>query len=246
MLEWESARYPEGGTYLGPVDFVFNGPDRQFLSPGLGFATRGAAAEPKQRGEFGLSARWSPEWLDGTVGFYYRNFADKLPQAAADGGRAERQRYNLIYADNIDLFGVSLAQEHRRRQRRRRGLVPPQHAAEQPGAGRRARPAGQGDTKGPRGDTWHGWSTCSAPLPKTPLFDAATWLAELAFAHWTKVRSGANLFNAVGFAPCLPTAPAAPHSTSGTAAPPRTTSASASPSRRPGSRCSRASTCRRR
>ena len=27
-------------TYLGPVDFVFNGPDRQFLSPGLGFTAR--------------------------------------------------------------------------------------------------------------------------------------------------------------------------------------------------------------
>ena len=38
MLEWESARYPEGGTYLGPVDFVFNGPERQFLPGGLGFA----------------------------------------------------------------------------------------------------------------------------------------------------------------------------------------------------------------
>jgi hypothetical protein len=31
MLEWEAARYPEGGTYLGPVDFVFNGRKRQFL-----------------------------------------------------------------------------------------------------------------------------------------------------------------------------------------------------------------------
>ncbi len=31
LLEWESFRYPEGGTYLGPVDFAFNGPNRQFL-----------------------------------------------------------------------------------------------------------------------------------------------------------------------------------------------------------------------
>ena len=28
FLEWESFRYPEGGTYYGPVDFAFNGPDR--------------------------------------------------------------------------------------------------------------------------------------------------------------------------------------------------------------------------
>ena len=29
--EWESARFPEGGTYLGPVDFLFNGPVRQIV-----------------------------------------------------------------------------------------------------------------------------------------------------------------------------------------------------------------------
>ena len=91
MLEWEPARYPEGGTYYGPVDFVFNGPDRQFISAGLGFASRGPASEPKQRGEWGLSARWSPAWLDGTMGLYYRNFADKLPQVLLTAVGAERQ-----------------------------------------------------------------------------------------------------------------------------------------------------------
>ena len=38
-------------------------------------------------------------------------------------------------------------------------------------------------------------------IPKTPVFDTATWAAELTWSHWTKVRSGANLFNAVGYAP---------------------------------------------
>ena len=50
--------------------------------PASAFANlaRDSAAEPKQRGDWGVSARWSPEWLDGTMGFYYRNFSDKLPQ----------------------------------------------------------------------------------------------------------------------------------------------------------------------
>jgi hypothetical protein len=60
FLEWEEFRYPEGGTYLGPVDFAFNGPDRQFLSAGLGFANRGNPYEPGNRGEWGMAARWSP------------------------------------------------------------------------------------------------------------------------------------------------------------------------------------------
>ncbi len=109
MFEWESFRYPEGGTYLGPVDFVFNGPDRQFLSPALGFAARGKPSEPQQHGEFGLSARWSPEWLDGTMGAYYRNFSDKLPQTFVTQAGPNRSQYNLIYTDDIDLFGISLA-----------------------------------------------------------------------------------------------------------------------------------------
>ncbi len=35
LLSWESDRYPEGGTYLGPVDFAFNGPERQYVSAAL-------------------------------------------------------------------------------------------------------------------------------------------------------------------------------------------------------------------
>ena len=43
------------------------------------------------------------------MGFYYRNFADKLPQTLLTQVGPGASRYNLIYADNIDLFGVSLA-----------------------------------------------------------------------------------------------------------------------------------------
>ena len=31
-------------------------------------------------GDWGISARWSPAWLDGTLGFYGRNATDILPQ----------------------------------------------------------------------------------------------------------------------------------------------------------------------
>ena len=208
MLEWEAARYPEGGTYLGPADFVFNGPERQFLPGGLGFATRGAPSEPKQSGEFGLSARWSPAALDGTVGFYYRRFADKLPQTLITQGGAGTTRYNLIYTDNIDLFGVSLA----------KNIAGVSVGAElstrhntplnSPALGVAPGLPGQGDTKGPRGDTWHGLVNAAGVISKTALFDQATWLAEVQWSHWSKVTSGANLFQALGFAPCNATATA--------------------------------------
>jgi hypothetical protein len=207
-LEWEEARYPEGGTYLGPVDFAFNGPDRQFLSAALGFATRGPASEPDQRGDWGLSGRWSPEWLDGTLGFYYRNYSDKLPQTLLTSAGPNASVYNLIYADDIDLFGVSLAKNiggisfGAEISYRRNTPLNSQVLGLAPGF-----PA-PGETNGARGDTWHALLNAVGVIAKTPVFDAAAYAAELTFSHWTKVRSGENLFNAEGFAPCNATATA--------------------------------------
>jgi Protein of unknown function (DUF1302) len=208
LLEWESARYPEGGTYLGPVDFVFNGPDRQFIPstaapPGF-FVSRGPASEPKQRGEWGLSARWSPKELDGTLGFYYRNFADKLPQTLVTQGPAAPggARYNLIYADNIELFGISLAKNiagisfGAEVSQRRNTPLNSQVLGTAIGL-----PAA-GDTKGPRGDTWHALVNLLGTIAQTPVFDSATWAAEVQWSRWSRVRSGETLFNALGYAPC--------------------------------------------
>ena len=203
FLQWEPYRYPEGGTYLGPVDFAFNGPDRQFLSPALGFARRGGAVEPEKGGEYGLALRWGPEWLDGTFGVYYRRYADKLPQALLTRVGPNVSRYNLIYADDIDLFGVSLAKNiggvsvgaelsYRRNTPLNAQIlgVSPSGLPE------------RGETSGPRGDTFHGLVNVLGLIPDTPLFDQASWAAELTWSRWDKVRSGENLFNAVGFAPC--------------------------------------------
>lgn len=203
LLEWEAARYPEGGTYLGPVDFVFNGPDRQFLSPAAGFAYRTAPAEPSQHGELGLATRWSPAWLDGTLGFHYRRFADKLPQTLLTAvGPANTSRYTLVYADGIDLYGVSLAKNlagvsvGAEVSYRHNTPLNAQVLGPAPGL-----PA-EGETKGPRGDTWHALVNVAGALPRTALFDVAAYAAELQWSRWSKVRSGANLFNAEGFAPC--------------------------------------------
>jgi hypothetical protein len=202
MLEWESLRYPEGGTYLGPVDFAFNGPDRQFISGVLGFAQRGDPVEPKQHGEWGVSARWSPTWLDGTLGVYYRNFADKLPQTLLTQVAPNNSRYNLIYADDIDLWGVSFGKSiggvsvGAELSYRRNTPLTSQVLGVAPGLPER------GETKGPRGDTYHGLINGLGVISKTPVFDSANWAVELVWSHWSKVRSGENLFMAVGFAPC--------------------------------------------
>ncbi len=208
MLDWEASRYPEGGTYLGPVDFVFNGPDRQFLSAGLGFGSRGGASEPRHQGEYGLSARWSPAWLDGSLGAYYRDFADKLPQVLLTSVGAGTSVYNMIYADHIRLFGLSLAKNiggvsvGAEFSQRQNTPLNSQVLGVAPGLPER------GETKGARGDTLHAVVNLLGTLPRTALFDSASWIAEVQWSKWTHVNSGANLFNAVGYAPCNATATA--------------------------------------
>jgi hypothetical protein len=205
FLEWEEFRYPEGGTYLGPVDFAFNGPDRQFLNAALGFASRGNPYEPGKSGEWGVAARWSPEWLDGTLGFYYRNFSDKLPQTfLTRAAPANGSIYNLIYKDDIDLFGVSLAKNMAgvsvgaEVSMRKNTPLNSQVLGNAAAAG----PIAQGKTPGPVGDTYHALVNFLGVIPKTGAFDTASWIAEFTWSRWDKVKSGANLFNAVGYAPC--------------------------------------------
>jgi hypothetical protein len=60
----------------------------------------------------------------------------------------------------------------------------------------------EGNTPGPVGDTYHALVNVLGVISKTPVFDSATYAAELTWSRWDKVKSGANLFNAVGYAGC--------------------------------------------
>ncbi len=220
FLEWEAYRFPEGGSYLGPVDFAFNGPERILLAPGVGY-TRGNAFEPAQRnGEFGLNARWSPDALDGTVGVYYRRYADKLPQGLVTQQRlvrlpngqfvpvASASQYNLIYADGIDLYGISFAKNiggisfgSELSYRHDTPLL--SKILGVPGTSPFNVPVpGEGQTTGPRGNTVHGLVNAVGIIPDTPVFDAATWAVELVWSQWLDVTSGAETFQAVGYKGC--------------------------------------------
>lgn len=81
FFEWEAARYPESGTYLTVNDGLQHGADSLVVGPNQRLL-QGAAEAPKKNGDWGLSARWSPQWLEGTAGLYLRHTADIQPQLA--------------------------------------------------------------------------------------------------------------------------------------------------------------------
>lgn len=195
FFDWAAARYPEGGTYLGPADFVFDGPVRQFAGGNI-FLTRGNPMEPsKKNGEWGIAARFNPHWLDGTMGLYYRRYADKLPVVLRTGP-APSLTYNMVYGGDIDLWGISLAKQiaglsigAELSYRRNTPLVAPTLGVS---------PTGEMA----RGDTYHGLVNVVSILPKFAVFDTASVSAELTWSQWSKVRSHPELFSALGFAPC--------------------------------------------
>jgi hypothetical protein len=81
FFNWKPARLPESGSFLGFYDYAFQGGESFFLGPLGAPAVRRADSRAPNTGDFGLAARWSPQWLDGTAGLYLRRTSDLLPQA---------------------------------------------------------------------------------------------------------------------------------------------------------------------
>lgn len=135
---WQGSRLPESGTYLGYNDPVQFGNDLGLIvaanpfgvipgnSPYL-WVQNGKTYKPSDSGDYGLMAKWSPAWLDGTVSAFYRETSDVLPFVGISanpglllgaGGPAAQAAarttgnigtYNQFYADDIKLYGLSLS-----------------------------------------------------------------------------------------------------------------------------------------
>jgi hypothetical protein len=103
FYNWQAARIPESGAYLTLSDGLNFGGDSLIVganpfaaavpgSPALLRLWNTQAVAPSRYsgslGDWGLSARWSPAALDGTLGIYFRNGTDILPQVLAIQGFA--------------------------------------------------------------------------------------------------------------------------------------------------------------
>ena len=139
---WDATRFPESGTYFGFNDGIQEGGDSMNLIlapaaslnpalPGFFYVNNQHNLTPDDTGDFGLAAKWAPEWLDGTAGFYYRNTSDILqtvmidpvdaiPLASPIGtplsaksrfgtSGANVGNYSQVWQDDIDIYGFSLS-----------------------------------------------------------------------------------------------------------------------------------------
>jgi len=187
FLEWEPNRYPEAGSYMAPYDYLFNGGvgSQQVLAFGV---TRGNDIKPKNIGDWGVGARWSPEALNGTTfGLYYRDFSDKIPQLHID---SDTGQFRFAYADNIHLYGVSYSQQilgvsvgAELSYRQNMPLL--NFGAVIPTIDLPSR----GNVLTARGDTMHAVLNFLGLINRTPVFDAASYIVEFNWGNYLKVTS---------------------------------------------------------
>lgn len=81
----QAYRYPESGSYLSIGDPVlWGGMSNITNATGTQRVWRGTDITPDENtGNYGFGGRWSPDWLDGTLGVYYRRTYDMQPQTMA-------------------------------------------------------------------------------------------------------------------------------------------------------------------
>lgn len=193
FFEHQHNLLPEGGTYLGLSDFLFNGPSRL-----LGAVQRGNDFKPKNvNNNFGLRSTWSPDFLaGGNFSAYYRRFDETQPWVLFGVDPTTGvPNYHLSYNQGVQLFGLSaevgigsvssgfeVSYRHNTALNSVVGPLP-------------SDPSGR---TGARGDTINVVANGLAVLPKTPLYDASTLLAEIAFTQRVGSITNAALFNSTG------------------------------------------------
>ncbi len=202
FLEFRANRYPEGGTYLGPTDFAYAGPNRaaSLDSTFGGPVTAGDENKPKDiNNNFGFKVAWSPEWLQGDLGFYYRQFDDVQPSLFLDMNASGGGNLHQEFAEKTKLYGVSyegnfgpVSTGIEVSYRQDTGLA----SALVNGV------PGTSYKKGATGDIANVIVNGMYTLGQTPLWDTGVLLAELSYTRLVDVTGNKELYNGIGYDAC--------------------------------------------
>ena len=220
QLGWTHNRLPTGGTYIEANDAVAQGPSGLFITtlpgavrpilglpPGGPFGyviPQGPSIKPPQvDNNFGIKVGWTPQFLSGNVGFYFRRLDETQPWVLANWRPIPALRtslptdYHLAYNRGVQLFGfsydttvgdaaVGFEASYRHNTALNTALSP--NIANQ--------------TAGAKGDILNIVTNAIIPLSRTPLWQTGTLTAELGYTRLLSVTQNASLFNGVGYAGC--------------------------------------------
>lgn len=194
FLEFQHNRNPEGGTYLGAAGFLWYGPDRM-----LGGVPRGHDYEPDDiNNNFGVRLSWTPSWMQGTLGLYYRRLDEVQPWGplAEYDAAGAMTNYHLAHADDVTLVGLSLDKQigtlstgFELSWRKDTAL---NSAMNTSGPG----------SEGARGDTVNFIANMVSGLTPTAFYDTGTAAVELAYTRKLKVSDNKELYNGDDYDGC--------------------------------------------
>lgn len=200
-FEWNPYRLVPGGTYFAGSDGSRS--DFANVAPVI---PNGPDLRPKNRGDFGLNTRWSPEWMNGTVGLYYRKFDEKLPwsfsQMKAPSPLPAAIR--LAFARDTELFGLSFTKNLNSLSLGSE-ISYRKNTALNSTSGYQVTPANgvsptYEEAEGARGNTMHALVNGVYLLPKSALWDGGTLSVELNYSRLLSVTSHADRYNGIGYA----------------------------------------------
>jgi len=201
-FSWKPFRLAPGGTYFSGSDGTRS--DFASTTPGFNIPNGPDLGPDSQRGDLGFNVRWSPSWLNGTAGFYYRKFDEKLPWSFTQLSGRTPTAIRLAFARDTELYGFSLTKTLNTvsvgaelSYRKNTALNSTSGYTVLPANG--SSPT-YGEAEGARGNTLHGLINGVYLLPSTALWQGGTLQGEFNFSHLVSVTRNANRFFGEGYA----------------------------------------------
>ncbi|SAK86180.1 hypothetical protein AWB79_06028 [Caballeronia hypogeia] len=199
-LGWTYSRLPTGGTYLEANDAAAQGPSYLVIPTAKAavLVPQGESIKPSQiDNNFGLKVSWTPTFMEGAMGFYFRRLDEVAPWILTNWKGGVPTDYHLSYNRGVQLIGYSLDTTL--------GSVSVGFEASyrhNTALATALSPAIANQTEGAKGNVFNIVTNAIVPLSKSPLWQTGTLTAEIGYTHLLSVTQNAQLFNGVGYSAC--------------------------------------------
>ena len=201
QLEFRPTRLPAPGTFFSPADVVYDGAERILYAPGAGFNRTASQNPPKRSGQWGVAALFRDPKSSWDFGAYYLRYTSKTPQLYTQLAGIPvapffvPASYQFVYPQKIDVLGASTSTHVGDANvageisvRNNMPLVSNAMALSvMPGA------AADGDSNPlyAVGRTLHYQASTIWVVPRSPLWETASLVAEVGGNHLLKVTKNA-------------------------------------------------------
>lgn len=111
QYQWRALRLPAAGSYFSPADFVGDGADL-LLTPVGGAASHAHDLEGRDSGQFGARVKFKVPGSEVEYGLYAAKYHDKSPipvLTVTEPGAYNGGVYRLMYAQDVKVYGASFS-----------------------------------------------------------------------------------------------------------------------------------------